>query len=400
VKEPRFKRAGRGIVNRVPAWRPLIRDVDLIVCDMVGFGEYKTIFDQIKKPTISCSEVGDLLELDRRYGMKVAKTLGITIPETWEFRSVADARNFPKALEWRAGFVVKPDGNLATSTTMVIKDSDLWDYSLDKLPPATSLIIQRIVDGVEISTEGWFNGETFITPFNHTFEEKRFLVGNLGQNTGCMGNIVFRADSNKLTRNTVERLEPLLKKIHYHGPIDINCIVNEKGAFALEFTARLGYDAIETLYEGLHGETFADFLFGVAMGRKEIMRLSSDTLIAVRLSIPPWPISKPAPDDWGEPVGGITPANLPHLYFTDLYRDRDGKYKTAGGDGVLLKATARGRAVENTINGKPVLDFTREARRRVYRTLEGIKVSSAQYRTDIGSRVNGEMLKLKEWGWL
>jgi phosphoribosylamine-glycine ligase len=40
------------------------------------------------------------------------------------------------------------------------------------------------------------------------------------------------------------------------------------------------------------------------------------------------------------------------------------------------------------------------ARRRVYRTLDGISVANKQYRNDIGSRVNADIAKLQSWGWM
>jgi hypothetical protein len=74
-------------------------------------------------------------------------------------------------------------------------------------------------------------------------------------------------------------------------------------------------------------------------------------------------------------------------------------YVTAGGDGVLLKATATG-AVERKSSPKHNDDYTYNARRRVYRTLDGISVANKQYRNDIGSRVNADIAKLQSWGWM
>jgi phosphoribosylamine--glycine ligase len=274
----------------------------------------------------------------------------------------------------------------------VIKDREELAWAFDTNKAGTSMIVQRIVDGVEVSTEGWFNGRDFLRPFNHTFEEKRFMEGNLGPNTGCMGNVVLARESNKLTRATVERLKPFLSKVGYRGPVDVNCIVNETGAYALEATARFGYDAIEALVEGLK-EPFIDVLFETAVGTKKSMDLTEDAMIAVRLSVPPYPAEDVKQKDWGDPIIGINLDNIKHLFLCNVFADHaDNLFKVAPADGLVLKATAHG--------GKKGADYTSFARDRVYRTLDNIKCSNKQYRLDIGKRVNGDLAKLISWGWV
>jgi phosphoribosylamine-glycine ligase len=175
----------------------------------------------------------------------------------------------------------------------------------------------------------------------------------------------------------------------------VNCIVDDKKAYALESTSRFGYDAIEALSEGLR-EPLTDLLYGCAIGTKKKMDITGDAMMSVRLTIPPWPNKAPGPDDYGEPIGGITDAALKHLYLEDVYLDKQGVYRTAGAEGIILKATATGRTSDS--NGKP--DYTREAARRCYRLLDTIKIGSAQYRTDIGKRVNDDYATLLKQGWI
>lgn len=380
-KEERLARALTGIVERVAAWQPRVAQADLIVLDMVGFGHCATEFGDV--PVLGCSFAVDKLELDRQLGIELFRRAGVSIPETLSF-SGPDEVELPHP--WGLGWVIKPCGNKSTSKTMVVKEEELWEHCLEKTPDGP-LIVQRIVDGVEVSTEGWFNGREFIRPFNHTFEEKRFLNGNLGPNTGCMGNVVLASDEagNRLTRATVERFAPFLKLVGYRGPFDVNCIVNEHGAYALEVTGRLGYDAVEALAE-LLDEPLTDLLFETATGSRKTMALGMGYGIAVRLSVPPWPMRNINRTDYGEPILGIDEKTLPHLFLTDVYRDGD-TYHVAAGDGIILKATAR----------HPSISL---ARKRVYELLKAIRVGSPQYRTDIGERVPTELEALRGWGWI
>ena len=390
IKDPRYDLAGKGMVEKVGSWRSVLGKADLIISDMVGFGQLEETLKQLGKPTLSCSLVLEQAELKRGLGMQLFQIAGISLPPTYQCKTIPEAQALVKKEEWEPGWVIKPDGNKDTSKTMVVKEKELFDYALRTCVPSGTFILQKIVDGIEVSTEGWFNGRDFIRPFNHTFEEKKFLVGDLGPATGCMGNVVVGTQSNRLTRATVEKLKPFLSSIGYRGPVDINCIVTEAAAFALEISARMGYDAIEALLEGLR-EPIIDLFFETATGTKKEMNLTEDAMISVRLSIPPWPMAKPKESDRGKPVLGLDEQVLKHVAAADLYKE-GGKYYTAGGDGVLLKATARGP--------RTGADIASQAQKRVYRTLDSIKVGGKQYRTDIGDRVNKDYGKLKQWGWI
>lgn len=385
IKERGYERAGKGIVNLVNSWRPKVAGADLVVCDMVGFGLQGDLIRKMGKPILACDKVMDLLELDRSKGMEVFKTLGIKTPETFSFSNAEEAKSLLATWE-QPGYVVKPSGNQATAATVVCRDKETFAFALEQVGKADGLIVQKIIEGVEISTEGWWNGRDWIEPFNHTFEEKRFLEGDLGPNTGCMGNVVIGARRrNRLIRETVEKLTPFLKRTSYRGPVDINCIVNETGAYALEITARFGYDAIEALMEGLN-EPIADVLFEVGMGVKKEFDLTTEFMIAGRLSVPPWPHADESGEKKGLPILGINEKNLKHIYLSDAYREGNNYYYAAS-DGVVLKATARGVSV-------------REAQRRMLRTLGNIKVSDKQYRRDIGDRVDSAMSRLKDWRYI
>ncbi len=392
-----FDRAGKGVVNRVDNWRVALRRADLVLGDSVGQGRFAEAVQASGRPYIGFNRALDALELDRRKGMELFEHVGVKTPETHYFTTVGEAEKLPSKLGWGDGWVVKANNNAGAEKTAVVKEKELWPRAIKALPPGSTGILQRVLTGVEVSTEGWFNGSSFITPFNHTFEEKKFLNGGLGQTTGCQGNVVVRADGTKLVYDTVAKAEPFLKLLGYRGPFDINCIVTADGAYALECTSRFGYDAIEALAEGLE-EPLGDFLFDIAMGTKKAMALTSDTMISVRLSQPPWPVRAPDHTSAGEPILGVTDETLHHLFLADVAKE-DGKFVTAACDGVLLKATAVGSVRPARLAGhKP--DYTWEARRRVYRLLDRIEVSNKQYRTDIGVRVNDDIAQLKEWGWI
>jgi len=385
IEDTRYADAGKGLVERVAAWRPHVLKSDLVMCDMVGFGRYEETLEKFGKPVLMCNKFADMAELDRGKGMELFDKFGIETPETFIFNTPKEALDLLAVWE-DPGFVIKPFGNIDTGKTYVIENQRDYEWALSTYKDNQKLLVQRTVEGIEISTEGWYNGREWIKPFNHTFEEKRFMSGGVGRNTGCMGNVVIPASSDsKLVQETIMLIEPWLKKINYRGCVDINTIVNATNAYALEFTIRIGYDAIEALAEGLM-EPLGDFLFEVALGIKKSMELKPGVFMAVRVSVPPWPMNEPGKDDAGRPIHGINEQALKHLFLTDVKME-NGEYVYAAGDGVVFKVTAQGSNVK-------------EASNRINRSLEKVTVHDMQYRDDIGSRVKGDISQLKAWGWL
>jgi phosphoribosylamine---glycine ligase len=394
IKDPICKYDLKGIIGRPSEWRPLVSKSDLIVCDMVGFSQYEELFQKMGKPYICCNKVADVLELDRIKGLETFKRVGISQPEYWTYKNTAECESKLDEIWKDQGMVVKPSGNIDTGKTYLAKDKELFRWCLSTIPDGIPLVVQCLIpeeDSVEVSTEGWFNGVSFLHPFNHTFEEKRFMPGNVGKMTGCMGNVVKTIPkADRLVKETLLKLEPILKKIGYRGPFDVNCIVTKAKVYGLEMTARFGYDAIEALMQGLR-EPMASLLFDTAIGAKKEMDITPDYLIAVRVTRDPYPVMsadklEPKERDRGMPVVGFNAKDMPHVYFCDVFLDGE-TLRYGASDGVLLKCTAFGKTVEM-------------AQERVYRTAKNLKSIDHAYRIDIGDRVPVDMQKLKNWGWL
>jgi len=125
IKDGEHSKSMRGIIPRVDSFRPFVSKADLIICDSVGFSNNCDLFRRLGKPTLCCNEVGDVLELDRQRGMKVAKMVGMAIPETINCKNVEEARAIEWTNEW--GYVIKPAGNLHTGSTYVCPEKELYE---------------------------------------------------------------------------------------------------------------------------------------------------------------------------------------------------------------------------------------------------------------------------------
>lgn len=361
---------------------------DLILFDMAGLGKTADALKSQGRLVLGGGALNDNLELNRDYGEKVASKLtSLKVPRTERFETPAKLLDFLEKSS--KAVVVKPLGNAETVFTLVSSDptnrtlSGLVQSYGDKLCPC---ITQEKIDGVEVSTEGWFAQGKW-QALNHTIEHKRFLEGDIGPQTGCMGNIVWACEEDELVKQALIPLTQFLTKAEYCGPLDINCIVTEEDAYFLEFTPRFGYDAFQALTELYKGSTF-EFLWKAACGSGDIT-LSEDYAIAVRLSFPPYPSGSTKDFDnlKGVQVLDVNSGAETHTFLSDVQL-RDELPVLAGIDGVIGCVTARGSSIQ-------------EARRRAYRTVGNIVIDqSVQYRRDIGLGTERKIETLKTWGWL
>jgi len=384
IQNRQYKWVGQGILDRVDSWRPSMDWAELVLGDMVGFGSLEKTMRRFGVPALGFSEIADRLELDRAFGLDTLEAAGAKIPETFRYASPKEAQTH--IVDWQEpGFVIKPSGNIETGKTYVCRDPETFAWALETLPN-DRLVVQKIVEGTEVSCEGWWNGRDWLDPFNITFEEKRFLERGRGPNTGCQGNLVRSVEGKaKIVQESVALLAPFLRENAYRGPIDLNCIVNDAGVYALEITSRFGYDAFEAVMEMMRGSVL-DFLFELAVGVRRDMDIRGNWGAAVRVSVPPWPHSEPAEEDRGKPILGLSEENLKHIYLTDVYKDGD-IYRSAAGDGVLLKVVARGQTISQAVG-------------RTARTLGNLSILDAQYRGDIGVRAEADFEKLKQMNYI
>lgn len=387
VKDPEAKNTGKGSTNprTVPKLLPSSRP-NLTLFDMVGLGHTATKMAKGGGVVLGGGILNDTLELDREYSQKVAKLTNMKVPDYKVFSSIQEGVNF--LLQEQDPYVFKPLGNQSTAWTFVAKDTNEGLISfLENLPKQRlPFILQKKINGIELSTEGWFNGKQWVSPFNHTVEWKRLTEGDKGVQTGCMGNVVWVCGEDKLVKNSLVPLTEFLTKAHYIGPLDVNCMLTSEEVYFLEFTARFGYDALQALCELLKGDLY-DFLYGVATGVLQKQVFSSKYAIAVRLLMQPYSKTENIQDLQGLRVLNIPDQAQEHVWLSDVMYVKNIPV-LSGTDGVVGCVTAWG-------------EDPREARRRVYRTIENITLTQdLQYRGDIGKDFENKLDQLKEWGWI
>ncbi len=366
-----------------------------IVVDTVGLGD---MADRLKKQGYKVFGGGvfnDRLELDRKFGQQMMKAVGINTPKSITFTSFDDA--IAAVIKDESLLVFKPHNN-AMFTYVAKNKSDMINY-LNWIKTNKMIFdLQEFIDGIEVSTEGFFNGEKFLSPINSTMEEKKFMSANIGPQVGCAGSLVWAYDSEKpkLFYSGLAKMEKILKLQKYIGPIDLNTIISRKDGkiYGLEFTSRFGYDAIFAFLELMQqdlGKLIADCCDGNDV---EILCDKQNYGISVRLSIPPYPANKVVSNDilkkvnmsvYGKPVIEIEPSlgSVNSLWFIDIFI-KDGVILCAGNDGIIGEVSGKAKLVS-------------DARKNVYQLIEKLTFcSDIQYNIDIGKRAVRDLQKLKE----
>ena len=312
------------------------------------------------KKVVGCSTWSENIEFDRQLGATIAEKIGLKIPRGESFSSLSAGKTFLAANKNRL-WVLKPHNNSDLDLTYVekFKGELLEKMNADLAGRLTGrFMLQEKIDGVEISTEAWWNGTAWVN-FNHTIEAKRLMNDDLGPSIGSQSNTVW-VEPRCFIADAFNRLTPYVKRAGYIGPVDINCVVKDRKPYFLEFSPRFGYDALFNLLNLLDGDISTFFTNRFVSSFKPGFSSSQ------RVSVPPFPNSEPS---LLMKYANDIPVNYgPDFWALDVY-ENDGR-RCAGADGILGVQTGYGETLDESVAA-------------LYKSIKGLKIGGyAQYRTD------------------
>lgn len=378
IGERRARTNYDGLLFKPLDWqRDFLTKDTVVVFDSSGGGKTGDRLRQQGYAVLVGSTFADQLELDRDVAFEYMEQVGIKLPHYVPFYDWQAAKDFVRANDQK--WVFKASGELTKdhriSSYCACDGEDMLrmlEYFESVATHRPDFMLQEFVEGVAISTEGWFNGEAFMRPFNHTVERKQVQNDNLGPSGGCAGNLVWTwtRGSNHIIEEGIARLAPVLQEFGYVGPIDLNTIVNDAGVWALELTPRLGFDAFPALLELIEGDPGTELIAPIARGEHpKDMRLKSGYGSALRLNVPPYPWEESL-HLGGLPIRGFDPADRKHLFFYDVMLDERARLVTAPTFGKVVTITGWGQDPRSSLESP-------------YRLAEAAKVPAKSYRTDL-----------------
>lgn len=220
-----------------------------------------------------------------------------------------------------------------------------------------------------------------------TVKNHVMYVRRNGKPYWCGNTSMFWSDPNKIFSDTLYKMKDKLAETGYVGYIDINCIVNWRGVYPLEFTSRFGYPTINIQMEGVLSD-WGEFLFALAKGEKIELKTKKGFQVGVVIAIPPFPFIDPdAFKKYSEDVVIMfKKPDLAGVHICDVKLVGD-DWHVAGQSGYVLVVTGSGTTME-------------EARKQAYSRVENIMIPNLFYRNDIGEKWSQDSDKLHTWGFI
>lgn len=396
--QPAERRILKGLIPEPLEVEPDFSNYDLCIFDSTGHGEQA---EEIRKvcAVIGDGELNSKLEDDRLFGIQIMEQCGIKVPRYSVFKSPEEARAWltanPRRYVYKA--FTQPGIEQDPDTTYVSDSCEDMSRCLDQLfkdSSGTPFMLQEVVEGTEVSTEGWFDGSQFHW-YNHTLEEKKLMSGGHGPNTGCAGNLIWTTNGpSKLFQMSVMPLTEFLRSVNYRGMIDVNCIVQEQHCFGLEFTPRFGYDASATLFATTDGN-LGNLFYNIATGPKDFDPIPPGRgmwAASQRCSIPPYPEEVKGKHPRSLPIKGIPMDKVwRHYFLYDAMRDNKSEDEeaicTAGINGFVCCPIASAHTPEGAWDG-------------VERLSKNLKIPNMQVRDDLKECTLERLKQLREMGWV
>jgi len=405
-KAKEAKDVGRGLIpltGSIETWKVWGKQKPdtIFFFDQSGAGK---LADELRNSgcrVVNSGSFMDRLEKDREFGEKIAAKIGMKLPPSQPFPTIAAAIAFlqtnPKQEAGDGGWAWKPNRQLGSNATFVGKTSaeviEFLGYAQRTWGDSVSCILQEKIAGVPLSTARWFNGTTWASPVQATLENKKFMNDDKGPATGCSLNLVwfYENDEPRIAKEChyTELAAVLMRLRAPAGLYDINAIVDHRGAWFLEWTPRLGIDSELTSQRGIR--SLSKFIHALATGGDTLQYFNrSHCYMAVRVSVPPYPAEEADVDKLKAgldvPIYGADGLWDKFFVMMGVKLTPEG-LQTAEPYGFVGVICTRGRSLKRMCD-------------KIYEYLdEQLRIPNLQYRTDAYEAVKKDLLKMASTGW-
>ena len=238
------------------------------------------------------------------------------------------------------------------------------------------------VEGIDINIEGWFSGNE-LKLLTANIIDSKLMEGDIGPDVGFMGAVIIKlSDTSRLYKETLAKLVYSFNKVNYIGPVTLYCTIYDDSIYVRQMIARVNKSTVHIILDMLK-EDDSVVLDNLHSNLLPKLNLISQYGVGFLIAVPPFPYTVDFPTD--TVVDGLTNSNIKHIWLPEMVGNVISTF-----DGVVGIITARGDFIDNW---HPI----RDARRRIFRTINNIKVKNLMYRRDVGVRAQEQLEKIKEW---
>lgn len=390
-QQPAMNRLFDGLAEQLPCLPADMPDRDLVLFDAAGGGSTAEWLASQGLRVYGASPLGDCLQGDTAFLLKVAKAAGVLVPECAPCADLDQVREFVG--ETPRLCVFRPASSLAERWVFSPRDLAEQEAFLNDCTRPDGprpMVVEQAVGGIEVTIGCFYhNGQPIEATIHSAIELTRAMAQGVGPQTAGAGCVAWfwRNRHNKLWRLTHERLSGFLSRNRYTGPLTLRVCVPDAGEHLpvlVSAVCQLSYPTFHALCGGLGGLDLAAFLDGLTTGSVDL-HPSHEWLGAVRVTIPPYPNPVDASVGAGRTIGGVDPADA-DFWPMDVMASESG-YVTAGCDGVVCDLTARARTLAE-------LDTS------LYRRARALTLLDKQYRSDVVSSATDRLWQLEAWKYI
>lgn len=408
IPESEYKKIGDGIVEKAMDWYSYLGQDYIWVVDSCSTAKLQDWLRENGEFVVGTNEAVTEYEEDRQKGQEWFKSLGFKQPESWNFTDFDAAIEHVQEHDGR--LILKQNGNAPKHLNHMGKFDSGVDmlHHLDELKKSwneaeygnVDFDLMEVCEGMEIAASAFFNGHDWLRDEKGkivgflNWEHKKETDGDLGETTGEMGTLFLGVDESDETFSDIilnKGVKEMLKKHNFRGVFDINGCLTDDGFVGFEPTCRFGIPS--TSYEFMEGlkTPVGDLLEAMAKGTDTPIEIYKDWGIVAVVAAKPYPVEAEVEDRatslgeklWilkdGEPIEDFTKEQRKHIHLENFYK-KDGEYCVATKGGYLLTVTGKGEDIATVRDD--ILEYIKD----------NIMISGMKYRTDLGKKIENEII--------
>jgi phosphoribosylamine-glycine ligase len=309
-----------------------------------------------------------MIERERDFARRLCARFKIPFPKAFVARNRLEAEEFLQ-LHPRP-YVIKnplcsPTSPIHTILCETLEDTRSWVRNIDY---AEGVFLQEYMGRAEAGHIALISGgEVYSLVTNQ--EYKRAFVGDMGVVAGApLGGLIEKDPNDKygLAGQFIHPLLPWLRKVKYHGPIQVTAVSKEGGWFVIEYNIRIGVTSGPMILRMLKHPS--EVILRTAQNRKLNVEFREELNFGCSLTLA----------GYGYPYVQIRGPQLPVEVTAPFDCDVWWNELTRADDGQLM---ATGHRIADVIALGASLD---EAIGKSYSNIRKIRCLASYYRTDIG----------------